>query len=129
LSCCGLFGGHVTRRAEDGIALRLTRLVEALGKTEVGDFRRAVGGQQDVRRLQVAMHDTHLWADSIASARVCTNRAAALPSSGVPASFCARLPPATKLERQIRQAVVVADFVDLERCSGAAAAPLLRPRP
>src|SRR5262249_10292129 len=41
---------HVTRRSEDRVTLRLAGLVEALGETEIGDFRSAVGGEQYITR-------------------------------------------------------------------------------
>src|SRR5437868_5476664 len=45
------------RRAHQGARPGQARLVEPLGQPEVGDPRLAVLGQQDVRRLQVAVDD------------------------------------------------------------------------
>ena len=54
----GLLGGHVAGRAHDQVGPRQGRLaVQHLGQAEVGDLGRAVGRQQDVGRLQVAVHD------------------------------------------------------------------------
>ena len=54
----GLLGGHVAGRAQDRLGRRQARFdVQALGQAEVGDLGRAVGGDQDVGRLQVAVDD------------------------------------------------------------------------
>ena len=54
----GLLGGHVTGRPHQGSAPGPARLVvEPLGQAEVGDLGDAVGGQEDVRGLQVAVDD------------------------------------------------------------------------
>ena len=54
----GLLGSHVSGRADDGAAPRLVRVVpEAFGQAEVGDLGAAVGGQENVGRLEVAVDD------------------------------------------------------------------------
>ena len=54
----GLLGGHVAGRAQDRLGRRQARFdVQDLGQAEVGDLGRAVGGEQDVARLQVAVDD------------------------------------------------------------------------
>ena len=60
----GLLGGHVAGRAHDlaGLGLAAVRL-EPLGQAEVGDLGRAVGVEQDVGRLQVAMDDPRVMSD------------------------------------------------------------------
>jgi hypothetical protein len=50
-----LFGGHVRRRSHDRAGPRQADVVEALGQAEVSHLRLAVGGEQDVGRLQVAV--------------------------------------------------------------------------
>ena len=52
-----LLRGHVRRRTHDGTALRLPRFIELFGQPEIGDLGAAVGGEQDVGRLQVAVDD------------------------------------------------------------------------
>jgi len=57
----GLLGGHVARRPDRGAGPRDAGLaVEPPGEAEVADLRRAVGGQENVRRLQVAVDDAAL---------------------------------------------------------------------
>ena len=55
----GLLGGHVARRAQDGARARLAGVgvLDGLGQAEVGDLGHAVGRQEDVGRLQVAVDD------------------------------------------------------------------------
>ena len=54
----GLLGGHVAGGAHDRAILCLARIpLELLRQTEVSDLRHAVGRQQDVGRLQVAVED------------------------------------------------------------------------
>src|SRR5206468_4058684 len=53
----GLLGGHVGRGAEDLAGVVEAVVVQLLGQAEVGDHRQAVGGQQHVGRLQVAVDD------------------------------------------------------------------------
>ncbi len=53
-------GGHVVRRADDSALAAVPRLVDELGDAEVGDQRprpRGGGVEQDVLRLDVAVHD------------------------------------------------------------------------
>ena len=71
--------------------------------------------EQDVGRLQVAVDDARARGPrAIARASVRRPAAAASPAaSGVPASLPARLPPSHVLQREERQAVVLADLVDL----------------
>ena len=53
----GLLGSHVIRCAENVAAAGLGIVgVEALGQAEVGDLGRAVRCEQDIGRLQVAVH-------------------------------------------------------------------------
>ncbi len=54
----GLLGRHVARRAHDlpGVRLALVHL-QPLGQAEVGDLGDAVGGEEDIGRLEVAMDD------------------------------------------------------------------------
>ena len=55
----GLLGGHVVRRAQRDAASGQPRpIVQPPGQPEVGDLGGAVGGQEDVARLQVAVNDT-----------------------------------------------------------------------
>ena len=56
-----LLGGHVAGRAHDlaGLGVAVVR-VDPLGQAEVGDLGRAVRGEQDVGRLQVAVDDAGL---------------------------------------------------------------------
>ena len=53
-------------------------------------------------------------ATSIARARTSTIRAASTPGWGLPSIFLARLPPVDELEREVRQAVVLADLENLD---------------
>jgi hypothetical protein len=57
-----LLGGHVLRRAQDGAAggQRGFRLIVTACQAEIGDVRHAVGGDEDVRRLEVAVPDAAL---------------------------------------------------------------------
>ena len=53
-----LLGGHVARSPDPGTAQGQGRLsVEVPRQPEIGDLGRAVGGEQDVGRLQIAVHD------------------------------------------------------------------------
>src|SRR5262249_60804925 len=56
----GVLGGHVGGRAEDGAGARRAVAAEALGQSEVGDLGPAVGVEQDVGRLEVAVDDAGL---------------------------------------------------------------------
>ncbi len=52
----GLLRGHVIWRADNGAGAGLVRVVaEAFGQAEVGDLGTAVGGHEDVGRLEVAV--------------------------------------------------------------------------
>jgi hypothetical protein len=54
----GLLRGHVVGRTDDCAGTRLVDVVaEAYGQAEVGDLGTAVGGKEDVRRLEVAVDD------------------------------------------------------------------------
>ena len=58
----GLLGGHVAGRADDGARAASGSLspLDALGQAEVGDVRLALGVEQDVGRLEVAVQDAAL---------------------------------------------------------------------
>ena len=58
-------------------------------------FGRAVGGHQDVRRLQVAMDDAQPVRLGHAAASVSTSGPPARAGQGVPSSRRSRLPPST----------------------------------
>ena len=65
----GLLGRHVAGRADDGPRLGHRRVaLDALGQAEVGDVRLAVGVQEDVARLEVAVQDAVLVANDVAAA-------------------------------------------------------------
>ena len=56
-----LLGGHVAGRPDPSAAQGQRRLVVKVPRQpEIGDLGRAVGGEQDVGRLQVAVHDPGL---------------------------------------------------------------------
>ena len=56
-SAC-LFRRHVTRGTKDLLAPRQAGVdPHRLGQSEVGDLGGAVGGEQDIGRLEIAMHD------------------------------------------------------------------------
>ena len=56
-----LLGGHVARSPHPSTAQCQSRLsLKVPGQPEIGDLGRAVGREQDVGRLQVAVHDPGL---------------------------------------------------------------------
>ena len=56
-----LLRGHVAGRADDCAGVReIAVAFDALGQAEVGDVRRAVGVEQDVAGLEVAVQDAAL---------------------------------------------------------------------
>ncbi len=60
-AAAGLLRCHVAGRADQVARLRPAgRVVQVLGQAEVGDLGRAVGGEQDVGRLQIPVDDTAL---------------------------------------------------------------------
>ena len=79
LACAGVM--HAVLDVRDGERLRRMARVEQLGDAEVEQLRRAVGGDQDVVRLQVAMHDQVLMRVVHRARRLCA-RAASRSSSG-----------------------------------------------
>ena len=94
--------------------LRLARLVELLGQAEVGDLGRAVLGQQHVGRLQVAVDDALARGPPAWPAPASRPAgAASRGGSGVPPSFFVQAAAGAELQREERQAVVLADLVDL----------------
>ena len=110
----GLLGGHVAGRAQDRVGRRQAASVQRLGQAEVGDLGRAVGGQQDVARLQVAMDDS--MPVRLGDAARPASRPARPPAG--PARACRRASVQAAaldvLQLEERQAVGLADVVDLD---------------
>ena len=110
-----LLGGHVAGRphhlAADGLAVLD---LQPLGQAEVGDLRRAVGVEQDVGRLQVAVDDP----DAVDRADGAGERGHQLGGlagrhrrAGQPLGERA---PLEHLEREVRHAADLAHLVDLD---------------
>ena len=111
----GLLGGHVAGRAHDLAGLGLALLdFEPLGQAEVGDLGRAVAVEQDVGRLQVAMHDAGLVrrVHGPGERRHQLGRRAA--GLGRPLEAVGEAPPFEQLERDEGAAVGLAEVVDLD---------------
>ncbi len=110
-----LLGGHVAGRphdlAADGVAILD---LQPLGQAEVGDLRRAVGVEQDVGRLQVAVDDP----DAVDRTDGAGERGRQLGGlagrhrrAGQPLGERASL---EHLEREVRHAADLAHLVDLD---------------
>ena len=99
----------------DPLCVRPLRTPPALGQAEVGDLGRAVGREQDVGRLQVAVDDAPLdaprrWRRPAGS----TSCAAGRAGQGVPSSRWSRLPPSTILQRKVRRPSASPMSMDLD---------------
>ena len=106
----GLLGGHVAGRAHDLAGLGLARVdLEPLGQAEVGDLGGAVAVEQDVGRLEVAVHDAGLVRGVHGPGQrghQLGRRAAGL---GRPLEAVGQAPPFEQLERDEGAAVGLAD--------------------
>ena len=92
----GLLGGHVAwrtdRRAAQG---ELRSTFQTPGQAKVGDLRRAVGGEQDVGRLQIAVNDPALVRHLHGFSQRDQQHGGLADRLGVPPSCSARVPPST----------------------------------
>ena len=88
-----LLGSHVARSPHPSAAQSQCCLFfELPGQTEISDLGRTLGREQDVARLQVAVHDSSLVRHLHGLGEHDQERGR-LPGCGVPASAWARLPP------------------------------------
>ncbi len=111
----GLLGRHVRRAAHDRPGARLVRVaLHLLGQAEVGDLGLAVERQENVRRLQVPVDDAprvrlRHRATELHHHRRRRSRRLRLAADGL-----GEAAPGDELQREVRQAVVIAVLVDLD---------------
>ena len=111
----GLLGGHVARRPDRGAGPGEAGLaIQPPGQPEVADLGRAVGGEEDVGRLQVAMHDPAPVGrlDGFGQGR--QQRGGLAGRLGHARQFLGQVAPLDKLHGEVGQAVLVAHVVDLD---------------
>ena len=98
--------------AKDRVAPSNTAASDLLGQTEIEDFDQAVGGDDDIRRLQIAMNDA-----SVMSAGECAGNLHAIAQdrlrrqSGIRAHGVQRL-ALDQLHHDVEFALGLANFVD-----------------
>ena len=111
-----LFGGHVHGRADDPAFFdRVGVLIQPFGQAEVADLRRAIGGQQNVRRFQVAVDDVS-FVGEIHRPSQRLGQCCRLPSRlRHPLEFVAQVPACQILKGHVRLAVVLIDLVDVHQ--------------
>ena len=110
----GLLGGHVAGRAHDRVGPRQAAVRgQRLGQAEVGDLGRAVGRQQDVARLQVAVDDAQAvrLGDAVRQRLDQLDRLPRRP--GGAGELPVQAPAIDELQLEERQAVGLAAVVDL----------------
>ena len=113
----GRLGRHVARRAEDragGGEARVGVGGRELGQSEVGDERAAVGVDQDVRRLEVAMQDAPLVGIRDRPADRRQYLRGATGGHGAVRQEPGQGRPLDELHRQIRLAVVETDIKECD---------------
>jgi len=110
----GLLGGHVAGRAHDRVGPRQAAVRgQRLGQAEIGELGRAVGCQQNVARLQVAVDNAQTVCLGDA-ARERFDQLGRLPRRpGLAAQPPVQTAAGDVLQLEERQAVGLADVVDL----------------
>ena len=111
----GLLGGHVGRRAQDGAGVGLVLVeLEPLGQAEVGDLGRAVGGEQDVGRLEVAVDDPPVVRGLHPPREQDDHLHRLARRPGALAEPLGQAAPLDELQGEVREPGVLADLVDLD---------------
>ena len=111
----GLLRGHVGRRAQDGAGVGLVLVeLEPLGQAEVGDLGRAVGGEQDVGRLEVAVDDPPVVRGLHPSRKQGDHPHRLARRPGALAEPLGQATTLDELQGEVRKPGVLADLVDLD---------------
>ena len=109
-----LLRGHVVRRAQRNAAAGQPRpIIQAPGQPEVRDLGGAVGGQEDVTRLQVAVDDPAVVGRLDGLSQRGDERRGPAGGEGSDRKPLGETSPFDELHREVRSPVVVADVVDL----------------
>ena len=110
-----LLGGHVAGRAHPSTAQGQGRLsVEVPRQPEIGDLGRAVGGEQDVGRLQIAVHDPALVGRLHGLGQRGQQRGRLAGRLRRARQGLGQAAPLDELHGEVRPALVVAHVVDLD---------------
>ena len=109
-----LFGRDVAGRAEDLPGLGGAVLLQSLGQAEVRDLGRAIPREQDVRWLEVAMHDVGQVGGMDGPGQRRDQRRGRTPGLGNAAQRVIETAPLEQLERDERQAPDLVDVVNLD---------------
>ncbi len=110
-----LLGGHVAGRAEDRPAARLGRVgLQPLDQPEVGDLGRPVAREQDVGRLDVAVDDPAAVGHVHGPGQRLDDPGRVLDGLRLGGDPLRQAAPIEELQREIGQAVVLADLEDLD---------------
>ncbi len=113
----GLLRSHVGRRAHDGARLRLAHVIQFPGQTEVRNPEAAVGRQQDVGRLQVAVDDLRLVSRLHGAGQRLDQLRRFLRRQGRAVELLVQRAARAELQAYERQPFVLADLVDLDDIS------------
>ena len=110
-----LLGGHVAGRAHDltGRGLLAVRF-QPFGQTEVGDLGHAVGGEEDVAWLEIAMDDPGLMGGVDGSSQRGHQFGPRSSRLGRARKSIVETAAFEQLERHERQAVYFADIINLQ---------------
>ena len=106
-------GGHVAWRAHDLAGQGPSRVgVEQLGQAEVADLGHAVGGEEDIARLEIAVDDTRLVGHVNGAGQNLDQAGGVAGAIGFSASALGEAAATDELEEEVRPFFLLADGID-----------------